>query len=31
VQQSLLRVAGRWPALVARGDPDADVRRVMFN
>ncbi len=31
VQQALLRVAGRWPALVARGDPDAYVRRVMYN
>ena len=31
VQQALLRVAGRWSALVARGDPDAYVRRVMYN
>ena len=31
VQQALLRVAGRWPALVARGDPDAYVRRVMYH
>ncbi len=31
VQQALLRVAGRWPALVARGDPYAYVRRVMYN
>ncbi|WP_203918851.1 SigE family RNA polymerase sigma factor [Rugosimonospora africana] len=31
VQQALLRVAGRWPTLVARGDPDAYVRRVMYN
>ena len=31
VQQALLRVAGRWPALVARGDPDAYVRRGMYN
>lgn len=31
VQQALLRVAGRWPALVARGDPDAYVRRVIYN
>lgn len=26
-----MRVAGRWPALVARGDPDAYVRRVVYN
>jgi RNA polymerase sigma-70 factor (sigma-E family) len=31
VQQALLQVAGRWPALAARGDPDAYVRRVMYN
>ena len=31
VQQALLRVAGRWPALVTRGDPDDYVRRVMYN
>lgn len=31
VQQALLQVAGRWPALVARGDPDAYVRRVMYH
>jgi RNA polymerase sigma-70 factor (sigma-E family) len=31
VQQALLRVASRWSALVARGDPDAYVRRVMYN
>lgn len=31
VQQALLRVAGRWPALAARGDPDAYVRRVMYH
>jgi RNA polymerase sigma-70 factor (sigma-E family) len=31
VQQALLRVADRWPALTARGDPDAYVRRVMYH
>src|SRR6185369_16068447 len=31
VQQALLRVADRWPALAARGDPDAYVRRVMYH
>lgn len=31
VQQALLRVASRWPAIVARGDPDAYVRRVLYH
>lgn len=31
VQQTLLRVAGRWRQVVAGGDPDAYVRRVLYN
>jgi DNA-directed RNA polymerase specialized sigma24 family protein len=31
VPQALLRVARRWPALVAGGDPDASVRRVIYH
>ena len=31
VQQTLLRVAGRWGRIVAGGDPDAYVRRVMYH
>ncbi len=31
VQQTLLRVADRWPGLVARGDPEAYVRRVLYH
>jgi len=31
VQQALLRVAGRWQRIVAGGDPDAYVRRVLYH
>jgi RNA polymerase sigma-70 factor (sigma-E family) len=31
VQQTLLRVADRWPKLAVRGDPDAYVRRVLYH
>ena len=31
VQETLLRVAGRWPRIVAAGDPDAYVRRVLYH
>ena len=31
VQQTLLRVVGRWRQVVAAGDPDAYVRRVLYH
>jgi RNA polymerase sigma-70 factor (sigma-E family) len=31
VQQTLLRVAGRWKRVVADGDPDPYVRRVLYH
>jgi RNA polymerase sigma-70 factor (sigma-E family) len=31
LQESLAKVAGRWSALTRRGNPDAYVRRVMYN
>jgi RNA polymerase sigma-70 factor (sigma-E family) len=31
VQETLLRVAGRWRRIVAGGDPDAYVRRTLYN
>lgn len=31
VQQTLLRVAGRWRRVVAEGDPDPYVRRVLYH
>ncbi|MFI7606893.1 SigE family RNA polymerase sigma factor [Micromonospora sp. NPDC049366] len=31
VQQTLLRVAGRWRRVVAEGDPDAYVRRALYH
>lgn len=31
VQQTLLRVAGRWKRVVTGGDPDAYVRRVLYH
>lgn len=31
VQQALLRVVGRWKQVVAAGDPDAYVRRVLYH
>jgi RNA polymerase sigma-70 factor (sigma-E family) len=31
VQQTLLQVVGRWPRLVAAGDPDPYVRRVLYH
>jgi RNA polymerase sigma-70 factor (sigma-E family) len=31
VQQALLRVAGRWSTVVAAGDPDRYVRRVLYH
>jgi RNA polymerase sigma-70 factor (sigma-E family) len=31
VQQALLRVVGRWSRIVASGDPDAYVRRVLYH
>ena len=31
VQQTLLRVAGRWRRIVADGDPDPYVRRVLYH
>jgi RNA polymerase sigma-70 factor (sigma-E family) len=31
VQQALLKVVGRWRRLAADGDPDAYVRRVLYN
>ncbi|MBX6723833.1 MAG: hypothetical protein IRY92_11470 [Dactylosporangium sp.] len=30
VQQTLMRVAGRWRRVIAGGDPDAYVRRVLY-
>jgi RNA polymerase sigma-70 factor (sigma-E family) len=31
VQHALLRVVGRWSTLVARGDPDPYVRRILYH
>jgi RNA polymerase sigma-70 factor (sigma-E family) len=31
VQEALIRVAGRWPRVVAQGDPDPYVRRVLYH
>ena len=31
LQDTLARVADRWPALVRKGDPDAFVRKVMYH
>jgi RNA polymerase sigma-70 factor (sigma-E family) len=31
VQQTFLRLAGRWRAIVADGDPDRYVRKVLYN
>jgi RNA polymerase sigma-70 factor (sigma-E family) len=31
VQETLLRVAGRWPRICAGGDPDAYVRRALYH
>jgi len=31
LQETLTRVADRWPALVRKGDPDPFVRKVMYH
>ncbi|MEJ3745924.1 SigE family RNA polymerase sigma factor [Actinomycetes bacterium KLBMP 9797] len=31
VQQALLRAVGRWPRIVAAGDPDPYVRRILYH
>ena len=31
LQETLARVADRWPALVRKGDPDPFVRKVMYH
>lgn len=31
LQESLAKVAAKWPSLTRRGNPDAYVRRVMYN